>query len=134
VPGKTLTANLGSFPAGTPLVASFTGGPLLTATTVVPSGFASGTPYGGPSGYWNTWGNQSNVLQDYRQFNPVHKGNICNIAFVDGSVRSYADANGDGQLNNGFPASSPTNPNGFADPTTEIYPTDLFSGYSLQGP
>jgi prepilin-type processing-associated H-X9-DG protein len=66
------------------------------------------------------------VLQDYRNFAPVHNG-VCHVLFADGSVRPLADANRDGCLNNGFPAGG-----GFADDRIEMPPEDVAGLYSLE--
>ena len=100
---------IGTNPAGAPLAQSFTHGPKLRYDFKVPS-FGFGGSREGASGWWSKWAKQS--IQDYRGFNPVHRG-ICNVLMGDGSVRRLADLNKDGLLNNGFTA--PTNVSGFAD-------------------
>jgi prepilin-type processing-associated H-X9-DG protein len=91
-----------------------------------PPAFPAGTPQDGPAGWWKTWARDT--LQDYRGFAPVH-GNRCNIVFADASVRSFTDVNGDGLLNNGFPA---TTSNGFSDSRIELPPTEVFGGWSIK--
>jgi prepilin-type processing-associated H-X9-DG protein len=71
------------------------------------------------------------ILQDYRQFSPVHRG-YCNIVFADGSVRTFLDGNGDQQLNDGFTGAYPPGPNGFVDKTVEIGPQDVHSSGTMQ--
>lgn len=121
----SLTHPIGSRDAGEMVAASFTGGPVLRATMEAPS-FASGTPRDGPKGWWAIWNRE--VLQDYRQFAPVHR-HTCNILFADGGVRSLTDSNEDGLLNNGFPARPQS---GFADDEQEVAFKDCFSLYSLE--
>lgn len=72
-------------------------------------------------------------LQDYRDFGPVHRGN-CNILFVDGSIRSFKDTNGDGYLNPGFDVSavSDVHQSGYTDDTVELPPALIFSGVFLE--
>ncbi len=137
-PGKSLPVAMGTTDVGAGLTASMTGGPVM-ASNMKPPTFAPGTPYSGSTGWWATWSNPTIVMQDYRQYAPVHRS-YTNIAFADGSVRTFWDVNNDGQLNNSadgthaFPAATPSNPNGFTDGTVETVPADLFSTWSLQGP
>jgi prepilin-type processing-associated H-X9-DG protein len=118
---------VGDVPAGSLLTKAITGGPRLKTTSgadyAVPTPSA---PRNGPSGWWAVW--NKNVLQDYRDFQPVHRG-VAMIAFADGSVRAFTDRNGDGQLNNGFAASAAGG--GFADDEIEINADDVFSLYSV---
>jgi prepilin-type N-terminal cleavage/methylation domain-containing protein/prepilin-type processing-associated H-X9-DG protein len=120
-----LSHSLGRATVGEPLAKSFTNGPVLKATLAAPT-FSSPTPRDGPSGWWKVW--NKDVLQDYRGFAPLHAGS-CNVLFADGSVRLIADANRDGFLNNGFPASAAS---GFADDRIEVLLPDVMSLYSLQ--
>jgi prepilin-type processing-associated H-X9-DG protein len=69
------------------------------------------------------WNKQT--VQDYRNFGMNHR-NSFNVLFADGSVRSIADPNRDGQLNNGFVAGG-----GFADNVSEIPANDFYSQSSL---
>ena len=124
-PSGTLAQDLGKFRSGDPTVRQFTRGPVLK-TTMEPPTFPPGTPQNGPDGWWAKWNNET--LQDYRLFGPVHRF-TCNVLFADGSVRALADANRDGQLNNGFPASPD---NGFADDRIELPDTDFFSRWTLR--
>jgi prepilin-type processing-associated H-X9-DG protein len=110
---------------GEPLTKSFTKGPVLVSTMAPPT-FADGTPKEGPAGWWKTWARDT--LQDYRAFATVHS-NQCNLLFADGSVRAFTDVNGDGMLNNGFPA---TSQNGFANSRIELPPTEVFGGWSIE--
>ena len=106
-----------------------TNGPRLKETSgsnyEVPS-FSPGTSRTGANGWWKVW--NRDVLQDYRDFSPLHRG-TANILFADGSVRSFADLNGDGLINNGF--ASVGNQGGYFNSDVEIKPDDLFSLYSL---
>lgn len=78
-----------------------------------------------------------NHLQDYRDFGPYHgagRGGIANILFADGSVKSFADQNGDGFLNPGF--TIPTglanyDTFGYTDSFQELSPTLMYSGVWL---
>lgn len=121
------TMSMGNVPAGAMLTRAMTGGPRLTTTAgadyAVP---APNAPRNGPTGWWAVW--NKSVLQDYRDFQPVHRG-VAMILFADGSVRPFTDSNGDGQLNNGFTASATGG--GFADSEVEIKSDDIFSLYSL---
>ncbi|GIW94817.1 MAG: general secretion pathway protein GspG [Pirellulaceae bacterium] len=121
----TLPQNIGPHPAGSELARSMTSGPVLVTTLAVPS-FPPGTPPAGPNGWYAAWLHQT--LQDYRAFAPVHH-DVCMILFADGSVRPLFDANRDGLINNGFPASPST---GFADDRIEVEAADLFSLFSLR--
>jgi prepilin-type processing-associated H-X9-DG protein len=122
--------DLGVAPIGSQVTAAYTAGPVLISTMNPPT-FSKNETYSGANGWWATWHNLT--LQDYRLFAPVHR-NMCNIAFADGSVRAFSDLNYDGQLNNGFPATSSGAPNGFADDTIEIFAADVFSAWTTQNP
>jgi prepilin-type processing-associated H-X9-DG protein len=120
---KPLPVDLGDSPAGSPTTRSFTQGPVLMATMEAPT-FANGTPREGASGWWAVWNKQ--VLQDYRGFGVVHRS-ACNLAFADGSVKSIADKNRDGYLNNGFGAIG-----GFADSEPDIVAGEVHSAFAIQ--
>jgi prepilin-type N-terminal cleavage/methylation domain-containing protein/prepilin-type processing-associated H-X9-DG protein len=132
----TLQQNIGLVAAGQPVAKSFTAGPVLavdvnysgaSATALnPPPTFAAGTPRGGAlgTGWWAAW---NATLQDYRGLAPVHR-KTCNLLFADGSVRSYADLNNDGLLNNGLPAGG-----GFSSANVELPPEEVFSGWTLSG-
>ncbi len=123
-PAGALDAPLGEVQATWPAVLPFTRGPVQTDTLDPVPPFSAGTPR---SVWWPVW---NATLQDYRGFSPVHR-HACNILFADGSVRAVADVNRDGQLNNGFPASSAS---GFADATVELPPQEATSRWSLRSP
>lgn len=118
------TMSMGNVPAGSMLTKAITGGPRLKAASggdfAVP---APSSPRNGANGWWAVW--NKNVLQDYRDFRPAHRG-VAMILFADGSVRSFTDNNDDGLLNNGFEAGG-----GFADSDVEMKSDDVFSLYSV---
>lgn len=78
-------------------------------------------------------------LQDTRDWYAVHGGGrnrVCNIVFIDGSVRDFADRNSDGFLNPGFPVSenltdAEYSAIGYRGPDTEFDPESVFSGVFL---
>lgn len=108
----SLAAEIGDVPAGSPVVVAFTGGPVEKATANPPASFTPGSDA---------------LLQDYRQFAPVHRG-TCNILFGDGSVRSCIDQEEDGLLNNGFPSGV----GGFTSEKIELPEDEFMSGWSLR--
>jgi prepilin-type processing-associated H-X9-DG protein len=123
-PAGNLLQPIGPHTAGELVVASYTGGPVLRST-MRPPVFSPGTPREGPTGWWAIWTRE--VLQDYRQFAAVHRG-TCNILFADGGVRDVSDNNGDGLLNNGFPAAAAS---GFTSDEVEVTAKECMSLYSL---
>ena len=87
----------------------------------VPNTTSVGTP--GPDGLM--W------LQDTRDWYAWHgtgSSKSCNILMADGSVRSFADANGDGFLNPGFQIPSGSLGSGYTDSTVELPPATNYSG------
>lgn len=116
---------LAHYPRGTGVTKSFTNGPVLLASMQAPT-FRTGTPATGPTGWWKTWARDT--LQDYRGFGAVHGGR-CNILFADGSVRTYTDANSDGLMNNGFPA---TVTNGYSETAVDLPPHEVFSSWAIE--
>ena len=121
-----ISTSFGKVQAGEALAKSYTDGPALTSNLQTPT-FANGTPREGANGWWAVWNRQT--LQDYRGFGPVHR-KTCNVLFGDGSVRAVSDTNGDGQLNNGFPAGV----GGFRDDLVEIPWREFGSFSSLETP
>lgn len=122
---NTLAMTVGPVVAGEFVAKSFTDGPVAKTTLEAPV-IPGGTPRDGPAGWWAIWNNH--VLQDYRGLGPVHRA-TCNVLFADGSVRSYTDRDGDGLLNNGFPATPASK---FASDTIELPPNELFGRYVLE--
>lgn len=123
-----LSKSIGQFDAGTPFTGTMTRGPVYKDDLELVE--AADFPGTGRADWWPVWTEQ--VLQDYRGFQPVHRG-VANLLMADGSVRSFTDANGDNFLNNGFPAQTPTVASGFEDATVEVEPSGLFSAASLKG-
>ncbi|WP_425618905.1 DUF1559 domain-containing protein [Anatilimnocola sp. NA78] len=119
---KPLPIDFEDSPAGAATARSFTQGPVLISSMLTPT-FPNGTSRNGPTGWWAVW--QKQVLQDYRGFGVVHRSS-CNVAFADGSVRSLADKNRDGYLNNGFGAIG-----GFANGDPDIVTGELHSSFAL---
>jgi prepilin-type N-terminal cleavage/methylation domain-containing protein/prepilin-type processing-associated H-X9-DG protein len=120
----SLSEKVGEMEVGTLLADSFTDGPRDKTThkaPVMPGGV-------GVSNWFGPW---NQTLQDYRSFAPVHYGptnGSCNILFLDGSVTSFSDLNGDGLLNNGFAASTES---GYTDDTIELPAAQIHSLWSL---
>lgn len=131
-----LSHAVGQYQAGTPLAANIAGAPVLNksingqSTFDVPS-FSSGAAKTGANGWWAVW--NKSTRQDYRNLNPLHRG-VCNVLMADGSVKQLYDANGDGFLNNGFPAFDPAgeSKSPFQGDEVEIGPPAVASGYSLR--
>ena len=119
----SLSLGFGDVDAGVVTAFPFTSGPKRISDFTVPS-FAPGTPKAGVAGWWAVWAKGS--LQDYTGFGPVHKQN-CNVLFADGSVRRIPDDNGDGLLNNGFPAGV----GNYLSDEIEMQPDLMVSNYSL---
>ena len=115
--------DLGDMPAGTQLVLSMTGGPVLIANPDPPGNVASFPGGTSKSVWWAGWKNYSR--QDYRQFGTPHR-KAANLLFADGSVRSFSDTNNDGFLNNGFGTAG-----GYTNNEVELPEDEVFSLYSL---
>lgn len=79
-------------------------------------------------------------LQDTRDWYAVHgagKQLTCNVLMADGSVKEFADLNGDRYLNPGFPVPAGLTPEqyariGYTDSTVELHPAEIFSGVFLK--
>jgi len=124
-PAGNLAMAIGPHPAGSLVAKTMTDGPVVKETLARLPNFSSGTSRTGANGWWAGW---NATIQDFRGFAPVHRS-ACNLLFGDGSVRAFVDANRDGLLNNGFPASADS---GFASDTVEVSQEELFSKWSLR--
>ena len=122
----TLAQSVGDIPAGAPVVAALTAGPVMTINMQTPA-FENGKERNGAGGWWAVWTKRSR--QDYRRLGPAHKGSI-NILMADGSVHSFVDENDDGLMNNGFEVGSG---GGFVDGQLELEDREVFSGAALRG-
>lgn len=79
-------------------------------------------------------------LQDTRDWLSLHGGGkkaSCNVLFADGAVKNFADSNGDGFLNPGFPVPAGLTEAqygsiGYRDSTVELAPQEMFNGVFLQ--
>ncbi|MBN1591441.1 MAG: DUF1559 domain-containing protein [Pirellulales bacterium] len=108
-----------------------TGVPLEDQMTAEASPTGIGDPAVG-SNYW---------LQDTRDFYCLHGGGnklSCNILMADGSVKEFADGNGDRYLNPGFLkgvtlTDAQAKSIGYKDGTVDLPPTECFSGLFLNG-
>jgi prepilin-type processing-associated H-X9-DG protein len=142
-------------PAGALTTEAFNDGPAFwngTRVGLIDSGFTTGAPGTGPSlsaqlaaeaagAIASPTGPTGNnlYLQDTRDWYCLHGGTrnaTCNILMADGSVKSFADTNGDGFLNPGFDvASGLTTADyleiGYKDSTLELPPGEIFSGMFL---
>lgn len=118
-----LSRDLGDMIAGTPLVLSMTGGPVLLANPNPPGNLPDFMPGASKSVWWPVW--KDTTRQDYRQFGTPHRKSG-NILFVDGSVRNFSDINNDGFLNNGFGTAG-----GFTNNELELPEDEVYSLYSL---
>ena len=140
---SVLAVDIGNVNSGESLAAGMTVGPAENGD-MQPPVFASGTTRTGADGWWGGWYNGKSstlgfrVLQDYRQFGPIHGGRsgACNILFMDGSVRNYTDINGDGVLNNGFVKADYTGSGDyqFVNDLIELPQQEVYSYWSLKAP
>ena len=73
------------------------------------------------------------VLQDTRDWRALHRGNIANALYADGSVRDMRDLNKDGYINPGFPVPVGADPEsvGYVDGIVEVNPWDNYQGTYL---
>jgi len=110
--GGVLTASSGDILSGTPYTVPMVGVPVHNvASPAAPSNaavlqtpsFPAGTPRSGTAGWLRSWNYETR--QDYRGMAALHDGQV-NVLMADGSVRSLSDTNGDGFINNGFPATT----------------------------
>ena len=138
-----------NIPAGAPCCESFNDGPSRADTdgrgeyTGVASGisvvayFNVATPRATINESSNlTVGETGDGLthQDTRDFFAYHQ-KTCNVAMADGSVRAFADDNGDGFINPGFgvlASNSSTADTGYTSPEVEINHFDWYTGSTLQ--
>lgn len=108
--GGMLSASVGESKSGTPYTVSMVGMPVhnieipnapSTSDFLKVPAFPAGTVRSGVSGWLRSW--NLDTRQDYRGVATLHSGNA-NFLMADGSVRAIFDENGDGFINNGFPA------------------------------
>lgn len=120
-----LDTKLGSLEPGMTAAAKVFGSPAIVDAsgkiTLDPK--PNATSRDGPTGWWAFWNKQARL--DFRNLDPVHSGKA-NVLMADGSVQVLRDSNGDGFINNGFPAGSE-----FTTAEEEVIPAQLYSGYSL---
>ncbi len=108
--GGIMTSSAGELLSGTPFTVPMVGMPVHHVETPsapsksgvlqIPS-FPAGTTRTGASGWLRSWNYETR--QDYRGMAPIHSG-VVNVLMADGSVHGITDKNGDGFINNGFPA------------------------------
>ncbi len=134
--------------AGELLVESFNDGPSFLAasgTQITTIGKSSASPdLGAVLAADMAWdgSNQgqgtTKFLQDQRDYMAVHSNGAkgaCNIAFADGSVRTFTDTNGDRFLNPGFNVSSSVGSvgsTGYTNNTIELPNAEIYNGTFLQ--
>jgi len=70
------------------------------------------------------------VLQDTRDWFALHRGNVANALYADGSVRVMKDINKDGYINPGYPVptGSSSESVGYTDGICETNPWENFNG------
>lgn len=125
---RPLPQTVGENGAGSLTVVSFTAGPVLNPEMTSPW-FSSGSSDSYDQLHnIGAYESPPKVLQDYRSFAPIHRGN-CNILFADGHVDDFSDENADGYLNNGFTG---TSSNLFADSSIELPPRKVRNEYSIR--
>ena len=143
---NTISESLGLV-AGIDLAESFNDGPSLVAggsagpVTLVPGGTTKASMIGNSYPQQGELGKAGLILQDTRDWYAWHTKTV-NVAFVDGSVRTIEDTNGDGYINPGFLVGSPTseteienqrNTVGYLSPEVETNPFEIFTGTILKG-
>lgn len=131
--GGIMEGHAGEIQSGTPYTVPLVGlpvhhidppnAPSSSKLLEVPS-FPAGTPRSGAAGWLRSWNLETR--QDYRGMAPLHDG-VVNILMADGSVRGVYDDNGDGFINNGFPAVA----NMWTSDKPETDPLTLASYYNL---
>ena len=133
--------------AGELLVESFNDGPSYASTgtkiTTMPASTALDVVLVNDRDYnrGNTGQGTNGYLQDSRDYLTVHssgKNGSVNIAFADGSVRTFLDTNGDKYINPGFAVSSSATVDvlagavGFTSSEAEFASGEMYSGTFLQ--
>ncbi|MEM9644033.1 MAG: DUF1559 domain-containing protein [Planctomycetota bacterium] len=132
--GGFMSASAGDVESGTPYTVPMVGMPVHhVKSPSAPSSsaflelprFASGASRTGSSGWLRSWNYETR--QDYRGMAALHDG-VVNVLMADGSVRGLVDVNGDGFINNGFPATTGL----WTSDEVEAGALELASYYSLQ--
>ena len=137
--------------AGIDLAESFNDGPSVVgavgaagapgAVTLIPGGTLKSDLAVGEFPQQGELGQSGLVLQDTRDWFAWHSKTV-NIVFIDGSVRTLEDQNGDGYINPGFLVPTPTSESeietqratiGYLSPEVETNPFEIFTGTSLKG-
>ena len=143
---NTISERLGIV-AGIDLAESFNDGPSLVSggsagpVTLIPGGTLRDDMKVESFPQQGELGQAGMILQDTRDWYAWHTKTV-NVAFIDGSVRTLDDTNGDGYINPGFLVGSPTsateienqrNTVGYLSPEVETNPFEIFSGTLLKG-
>lgn len=123
-----------------------TGEVILTAGSRLAESFNDGPAYwdsstsnliGMPAGTNVSTAEAAGYLQDTRDWYAWHglgKKKTVNILFADGSVKGFADLDGDHFLNPGFNATGGTEAgDGYTSGTVELPPAEIFNGPFLKG-